>query len=59
LDEHSSEDKATYEAQKKLAEDDFRPFFMKLYATETPEKAPTNETFTPESSAGPKVEEVD
>jgi len=59
LDEHSSEDKATYEAQKKLAEDDFRPFFMKLYASDETGKAPTNETFTPESSAGPKVEEVD
>jgi len=59
LDEHPSEDKAAYEAQKKVAEDDFRPFFMKLYATETPEKAPANETFTSQPSAGPKVEEVD
>jgi L1 cell adhesion molecule like protein len=63
LDEHPSEDKAAYEAQKKVAEDDFRPFFMKLYATEGPAKGPADETFTPESSAqpsaGPKIEEID
>lgn len=50
LDANTSAEKAEYEAQKTKAEEEFRPFFMKLYATET---SATEET------KGPKVEEVD
>lgn len=59
LDANPSAEKDEYEAKKKEAEEDFRPFFMKLYGTEEPNKA--SDTFVPEPSAapGPKVEEVD
>ena len=50
LDANTSAEKAEYEAQKTKAEEEFRPFFMKLYATEP---SATEET------KGPKVEEVD
>jgi L1 cell adhesion molecule like protein len=59
LDANPSAEKGEYEAKKKESEEDFRPFFMKLYGTEEPNKA--SDTFVPEPSAapGPKVEEVD
>ena len=59
LDANPSAEKGEYEAKKKEAEEDFRPFFMKLYGTEEPNKA--SDTFVPEPSGapGPKVEEVD
>jgi L1 cell adhesion molecule like protein len=55
LDENQSAEKSEYEAQKTKAEEDFRPFFMKLYATD--EKTQTPEV--PTATAGPKIEEVD
>jgi hypothetical protein len=60
LDANPSAEKGEYEAKKKEAEEDFRPFFMKLYATD-PDVAKASDTFVPEPSAapGPKVEEVD
>jgi heat shock 70kDa protein 1/2/6/8 len=62
LDANPSAEKGEYEAKKKEAEEDFRPFFMKLYATD-PDAAKASDTFVPEPSAsaapGPKVEEVD
>jgi L1 cell adhesion molecule like protein len=57
LEENQSAEKSEYEAQKTKAEEDFRPFFMKLYATsEATETAPPEAT--PEAT-GPKIEEVD
>jgi L1 cell adhesion molecule like protein len=52
LDANTSAEKAEYEAQKTKAEEEFRSFFMKLYATEpsATEESNTN---------GPKIEEVD
>jgi len=58
LDSNQSAAKSEYEEQKKLAEADFQPFFMKLYASEgaaSQEGAASDETPMP----GPKVEEVD
>jgi heat shock protein 1/8 len=50
LEANTSAEKAEYDEQKTKAEEEFRPFFMKLYATES---SATEET------KGPKVEEVD
>ena len=50
LEANTSAEKAEYDEQKTKAEEEFRPFFMKLYATEP---SATEET------KGPKVEEVD
>ncbi len=58
LDSNQSAAKSDYEEQKKLAEADFQPFFMKLYASEgaaPQEGAASDEAPMP----GPKVEEVD
>jgi L1 cell adhesion molecule like protein len=52
LDSNPSAAKSDYEEQKKLAEADFQPFFMKLYASEG---EPAAETPAP----GPKIEEID
>ncbi len=49
LDDHPTAEKEEYAEQQKKAEEDFRPFFMKLYATESTEE-PVKE---------PKIEEVD
>lgn len=51
----STTEKAEYEEQKKKAEEEFRPFFMKLYATEGPGGPAESE----ESNQGPKIEEID
>jgi L1 cell adhesion molecule like protein len=61
LDENGSAGKTEYEEQKKAAEADFQPFFMKLYATEAPVpgQAAPGETVPGEAAPGPKVEEVD
>jgi L1 cell adhesion molecule like protein len=56
LDENGSADKAAFEDKKKAAEDEFRPFLMKLYG------AQDNSTKVNAADAegpGPKVEEVD
>jgi L1 cell adhesion molecule like protein len=50
LEANTSAEKAEYEEQKTKAEEEFRPFFMKLYATEPSAS---------EETKGPKVEEVD
>jgi L1 cell adhesion molecule like protein len=58
LDSNQSAAKSDYEEQKKLAEADFQPFFMKLYASEganSQDGEPAAETPMP----GPKVEEID
>ena len=51
LDANASADKATFEDKKKAAEDEFRPFLMKLYG------AQDNSGAT--EAAGPTVQEVD
>ena len=58
LEANPSAEKAEYEDQKKAAEEDFKPFFMRLYAAE-PADAAKGETFVPEEAPAPKVEEVD
>ena len=58
----STTEKAEYEEQKKKAEEDFRPFFMKLYATEGPSgtQGPSGtEGPSEETNQGPKIEEID
>jgi L1 cell adhesion molecule like protein len=57
LEDNQSAEKSEYEAQKTKAEEDFRPFFMKLYATSgaADDKSPE----VPTATAGPKIEEVD
>ena len=60
LDDNQSAEKSEYEAQKTKAEEDFRPFFMKLYASDsatTDQKVPQTSEEAP--SSGPKIEEVD
>ena len=60
LDDNQSAEKSEYEAQKTKAEEDFRPFFMKLYASDstgTEQKVPQTSEEAP--SSGPKIEEVD
>jgi L1 cell adhesion molecule like protein len=54
LEANQSAEKSEYDEQKKAAEADFQPFFMKLYASNdaSGEGAPTN-------VSGPTVEEVD
>jgi L1 cell adhesion molecule like protein len=52
----STTEKAEYEEQKNKAEEDFRPFFMKLYATEGPSGT---EGPSEEMNQGPKIEEID
>jgi L1 cell adhesion molecule like protein len=60
LEDNQSAEKSEYEAQKKKAEEDFRPFFMKLYASDTTEqKAPQAQEASEAPSSGPKIEEVD
>jgi L1 cell adhesion molecule like protein len=49
LDEHSTAEKEEYAEQQKKAEEEFRPFFMKLYANDS----------TGEPVKEPKIEEVD
>jgi L1 cell adhesion molecule like protein len=58
LEENQSAEKSEYEAQKTKAEEDFRPFFMKLYATS---EAASGAAATSEATetTGPKIEEVD
>jgi L1 cell adhesion molecule like protein len=57
LENNPSAEKSEYEAQKTKAEEDFRPFFMKLYANSgaAEEKSPEMSA----SAQGPKIEEVD
>ena len=58
LDDHSDEDKDTYKAKMKEAEEALRPVLMKLYAA----KDMSGEGPVPanaDGDAGPKVEEVD
>ena len=50
LEANTSAEKAEYDEQKTKAEEEFRPFFMKLYATEPS---------ATEEAKGPKIEEVD
>ena len=60
LEANQSGQKAEYEAQKKAAEDDFRPFFMKLYAADGAKVSDFSGTAATDSAdAGPKIEEVD
>jgi L1 cell adhesion molecule like protein len=55
LESNSSATKEEYEEQKKASEADFQPFFMKLYASETP----AGESAPDAVPSGPRVEEVD
>jgi len=57
LDSNQSASKQDYEDQKKSAESDFQPFFMKLYASGTGE--PTKDSVPESNVPGPKIEEVD
>jgi len=57
LEENPSIEKSEYEAQKTKAEEDFRPFFMKLYSTTDAKGQETSDA--PTESHNPKVEEVD
>ncbi len=50
LDANASADKAAFEDKKKAAEDEFRPFLMKLYGAQDNSAA---------EAAGPTVQEVD
>jgi L1 cell adhesion molecule like protein len=61
LEENPSVEKSEYEAQKTKAEEDFRPFFMKLYASESTDSKGVNPNATenPVDTPGPKIEEVD
>ena len=61
LEANPSAEKAECEDQKKAAEEDFKPFFMRLYATDPADASKGgDDTFVPqETPAGPKVEEVD
>ncbi len=66
FDNHTDEDKDSYKAKMKEAEEALRPLLMKLYASGAgPEgAAPSNEEgnlpgMHGQESAGPKVEEVD
>lgn len=63
LDENQSAEKSEYEAQKTKAEEDFRPFFMRLYSSEnTEQKVPQGQDASeeaPSAEPGPKIEEVD
>jgi L1 cell adhesion molecule like protein len=60
LDANLSATKEECEEQKKAAEADFQPFFMKLYASGD-SKAESADASGPSSgpSSGPKIEEVD
>jgi L1 cell adhesion molecule like protein len=55
LEANTSAEKAEYDEQKTKAEEEFRPFFMKLYATEPSATEPS----ATEETKGPKIEEVD
>jgi molecular chaperone DnaK (HSP70) len=64
LDAHSSAEKEEYEAQKKVAEGEFQPFLMKMYAADgkMPQSAAAadpNVNAAAGAAPGPKVEEVD
>lgn len=52
LESNGSASKSEYEEQKKKSEDDFQPFFMKLYSTD-------GKNASDESMPEPKIEEVD
>lgn len=56
LEANTSGEKAEYEEKKKAAEEDFRPFFMRLYATDPEKGAPMS---AESGEPGPKIEEVD
>ena len=56
LEANTSGEKAEYEEKKKTAEEDFRPFFMRLYATDPEKGAPMS---AESGEPGPKIEEVD
>ena len=62
LESNTSGSKDEYDAQKKASEDDFQPFFMKLYASGSGSGSGSGEA-TDEKTASdmpmPKVEEVD
>ena len=53
LEENPSIEKSEYEAQKTKAEEDFRPFFMKLYSTTDAKGQETSDA--PTESHNPKV----
>jgi L1 cell adhesion molecule like protein len=61
LDNHTDEDKETYKAKMKEAEESLKPLLMKLYASESPQG--DGEGNLPgmhgQADPGPKVEEVD
>jgi heat shock protein 1/8 len=61
LDNHTDEDKETYKAKMKEAEESLKPLLMKLYASEAPQG--DGEGNLPgmhgQADPGPKVEEVD
>jgi L1 cell adhesion molecule like protein len=65
LDNHSDEEKDTYKAKMKEAEDALRPLLMKLYASEGGTSGPMAEEGNlpgmhgQSSDPGPKVQEVD
>lgn len=60
LEDNQSAEKSEYEAQKTKAEEEFRPFFMKLYASSPATDEKGQDTQGSESaSSGPKIEEVD
>ena len=60
LDNHTDEDKETYKAKMKEAEEKLRPVLMKLYATkETPSGEEGNLPGMHGQESGPKVDEID
>ena len=59
LESNPSASKEEYEEQKKAAEADFQPFFMKLYATEPQGADGAADSSDAGPAPGPKIEEVD
>jgi len=63
LESNTMGSKSDYEEQKKKAENDFQPFFMKLYATDENMKGTAstqdNNGMPSGMPSGPKIEEVD
>jgi L1 cell adhesion molecule like protein len=64
LESNTMGSKSDYEEQKKKAEEDFQPFFMKLYATDenmkgTASTQDNNGMPSEGMPSGPKIEEVD
>jgi heat shock 70kDa protein 1/2/6/8 len=60
LDENGSAEKSVFEDKKKAAEDEFRPFLMKLYGAQDNSGVKADASNASQSEGpGPKVEEVD